>query len=151
MVDPLSIITGVLGVAAVALETSKKLFEMLESVKHSSQEIKTISMDAHAFYAVMYSMQQQLQNAETRRVIASDEGLTKAVESLNSPLRNCSTILGRIMVKVRGRVKPDKVGYKISSFDVKWLFSMKSELQGLTKHLAQTKSTLDSALTSLTT
>ena len=50
------------------------------------------------------------------------------------------------MIKIQGRVKPDRTGYKFSSFDVKWWFSMKGELQGLTLQLMTAKSTLNVAL-----
>ena len=149
MADPLSIIASVVGVATAALQTSKGLHDMLEILRHSSDELRVISKDAHAFYSVVFSLQQELQSDDTRSIISGDVGLTRMVENLKLPLSSCSAILGRIMVKIRGRIKPDKGGLRVSSFDVKWWFSIKSELQGLTMQLMAAKSTLDVGLSSL--
>lgn len=114
--DPLSILAGVLGVTAITAESAKRLCELLDAVRSAPNEIKNISRDTQAFYSILFSLESSLRDAEVTAVIARDENLTALVGNLEGPLKNCRSVLGQLMVKIQGFVRPlDEEGWRMSS------------------------------------
>ena len=149
MADPLSIIAGVAGVATAAVQASKGLYDLVDGIKDAADEIETISRDSHAFYSIVFSLQVELQDEDVRNVIAGDEGLTTMVGNLQRPLSNCSTILGQILVKIKGHVKPIKGGHRMSKSDLTWPLYKKGDVTKLVTQLTSTKATLVAGLDAL--
>ena len=114
--DPLSILAGVLGVTAITAESAKRLCELLDTIRTAPEEIKNISRDTQAFYSILFSLESSLRDAEVTAVIAKDEALTALVGNLEEPLKSCTKVLGQLMVKMQGFVRPlDEEGWRMSS------------------------------------
>lgn len=149
--DPLSIIAGVLGISAVAAQSSKRLYEMIDGIRSAPDEIKNISRDTRAFYSILYSLEISLKDPNITAVIAEDDALTTLIANLRLPLGNCSSVLGQLMVKIQGFVRPlDGERYRMSSNDLKWYFGRK-EVLDLTARVEACKGTLDTGLTAIGT
>ncbi|KAL8674291.1 MAG: hypothetical protein Q9168_001284 [Polycauliona sp. 1 TL-2023] len=147
--DPLSIIAGVLGIAAVAAQSSKALYEMIDAIRAAPNEIKTISRDTSDFYTIVYSLELSLNDPKITAIIAEDDALTTLIANLRSPIGNCSSVLGQLMTKIQSFVKPlDGERYRMSSNDLKWYFGRKEILE-LTERVEATKQTLDLGLTAI--
>ncbi|KAL8746481.1 MAG: hypothetical protein Q9184_007742 [Pyrenodesmia sp. 2 TL-2023] len=149
--DPLSIIAGVLGISAAAAQASKSLYEMIEGIRSAPDEIKNISRDNRAFYSILYSLEIALKDPKITKVIADDDALTAYIDNLREPLANCSSVLGQLMIKIQGFIRPlDGERYRMSSNDLKWYFGRKEVLE-LTARVEACKSTLDTGLTAIGT
>ncbi|KAL8999625.1 MAG: hypothetical protein Q9169_001585 [Polycauliona sp. 2 TL-2023] len=149
--DPLSIIAGVLGIATVAAQSSKGLYEMIDAVRSAPDEFKNISRDTRAFYTIVYSLETSLQDTKITAIIAEDDALTTLIANLRSPVANCSSALGQLMVKIQSFVRPlDGERYRMSSNDLRWYFGRKEILE-LTERVEATKQTLDLGLTAIGT
>ncbi|KAL8760314.1 MAG: hypothetical protein Q9199_000096 [Rusavskia elegans] len=149
--DPLSIIAGVLGISAVAAQSSKCLYEMIDGIRSAPDEIKNISRDTRAFYSILHSLEISLKDPNITAVIAEDDALTTLIANLRLPLGNCSSVLGQLMVKIQGFVRPlDGERYRMSSNDLKWYFGRKEVLE-LTARVEACKGTLDTGLTAIGT
>lgn len=149
--DPLSITAGVLGISAAAAQASKSLYEMIEGIRSAPDEIKNISRDNRAFYSILYSLEIALKDPKITKVIADDDALTAYIDNLREPLANCSSVLGQLMVKIQGFIRPlDGERYRMSSNDLKWYFGRKEVLE-LTARVEACKNTLDTGLTAIGT
>ena len=151
--NPLSIIAGVVSIAAAACSGSQALFELVEDIKSGPEQLHTIARDAHALYAIIGSLQLSLRDKDIPLIISDDADLVQMIENLGPPLSNCHAVLCQLMVKIEARVKPasDGSGFRMSRRDLKWGFYAKTEVKNLTTRLEATKSTLDNALGALNT
>ncbi|KAL8808758.1 MAG: hypothetical protein Q9200_004043, partial [Gallowayella weberi] len=104
--DPLSAIAGVLGIATVATQSSKGLYELIDGIRSAPDEIKNISRDTHALYNILYSLESSLKDPTITAVVAEDDALTALIANLRMPLKNCSSVLGQLMVKIQGFLRP---------------------------------------------
>lgn len=149
--DPLSVIAGVLGVATVAAQSSKGIFQLVDAIRSAPDEIQNISRDVHAFYAILYSLKTSLQDPKIVAIVTKDDALTALIGNLRMPLSNCSAVLGQLMVKIQSFVRPlDGERYRMSSNDLKWYFGRKEVLE-LTARVEACKATLDTGLTAIGT
>ena len=150
MADPLSVISSVVGVGIAALQSAKLLFELADGIKNAPEEIKAISNDTHAFYDVVFSLETSLKDADVLSVVQENTAMVAMVANLEKPLRNCSTTLGQLMLKIRDRVKPsvDGKSYKFSS-SAQWYFT-KKDIKEVLDRLEQNKATLNAALNTIT-
>ena len=149
--DPLSVIAGVLGIVSVAAQSSKVLYELIDAVRTAPTEITNISRDTHAFYSILFSLESSLKDSKIAAAIAEDEGLTALVGNLREPLGNCTAILGQLMLKIQGFVRPlDAERWRFSSNDLKWWVGRKEILE-LTARVEATKVTLNTGLTAVGT
>lgn len=153
MADPLSIVAGVIGLAAAVYQSSKTLFELVDSIKQGPDEIKAISKDVRAFYSIIISLSATLSDSDMRNVLDGDVAMLEMVKLLNEPLSNARMVLGELMVKIQPQLKPatDGNGHRISLMNVKWGLSTKTKVRDLLLRLEATKSTLNSALTAIIT
>lgn len=87
MADPLSIVAGVIGLSAAVVQSSKALFELVDSIKQGPDEIKAISKDVHAFYPIIISLSATLSDGDIRGVLDGDVAMLEIVKLLNEPLR----------------------------------------------------------------
>ncbi|KAL8803122.1 MAG: hypothetical protein Q9182_003372 [Xanthomendoza sp. 2 TL-2023] len=149
--DPLSVIAGVLGIATVAAQSSKGLYELIDGIRSAPDEIKNISRDIHAFYDILYSLESSLKDPGITAVVAEDDALTALIGNLKTPIGNCSSVLGQLMVKIQGFVRPlDGERYRMSSNELKWYFGRKEVLE-LTARVEACKGTLDTGLIAIGT
>ena len=144
------LIAGVVSVAGAAVASSKALFEMVDEVRNASLEIITISKDTHAFHAVVTSVLMAVRNTTVVAILQQDPELCEAVVNLADPLQNCAGILKRIQGMLKPHLKPSNDGgHRISSTDIRWMFSKRKEVMNCRTRLESTKSTLDVALASI--
>ena len=146
-------IAGVVSIASGACSASQALFKLVDDIKGGPEQVQAISRDAHAFYSVIFSLNLALQDRDIRLMISDDPSLVQMIENLSRPLSNCQAVLGQLMVKIEARVKPTPDGraFRINRLDFKWGFFAKNEVKELMARLEATKSTLDNALSSVTT
>ena len=146
MAEPLSIFSGIVGISAAAIKASKEVFELVDAVRGGPEEIRSISRDLHAFYSVVFSLNVSFKQKDVRDVISSDEAMVEMIGNLIGPLENCQIVLGALMVKIQ---KCDKWA-RMSLTSLKWGLFTKSEVRDLQVRLEATKSTLISALDTIT-
>ena len=151
--DPLSVIAGVVSIASATCSASQALFKLVDNIKGGPEQVQAISRDAHAFYSVIFSLDLALQDRDFRSIISDDPSLVQLFENFRRPLSNCQAVLGQLMIKIEPRIKPTSDGraFRINKLDIKWAFFAKNELKELMTRLEATKSTLDTALGSITT
>ncbi|KAL8828437.1 MAG: hypothetical protein Q9170_006602, partial [Blastenia crenularia] len=149
--DPLSVIAGVLGIVSVAAKSSKSLYELIDAVRSAPNEIKNISRDTQAFYSIIFSLESSLKDSKVAAAIADDEALTALVGNLREPLVNCASMLGQLMVKIQGFIRPlDGERWRFSSNDLRWWYG-KREVVELTGRVEAMKATLNTGLTAVGT
>lgn len=153
MTDPVSIVTGVIGIATAAIQSSKVFFELVNDIKGGPAEIRSVSRDVHAFYAIVFSLNATLKEVNVKNVITCDEAMVSMIGNLAGPLENCQVVLGELMVKIQKQFKPglESKGFRISTRSVNWCLFTKSEIRTLQLRLEAAKSTLCSALDAVNT
>ena len=151
MAEAFSVIASVVGVSAAASQISKALFELVDGIRSAPEEIKAISRDTHAFYDLVFSLETALKDDDIVSVIRENAATVDMMRNLEQPLRNCSTTLGQLMLKIRARVKPSFNGQS-SRFtgNVQWYFQKKDIKESLDR-LGQNKATLNTALNMINT
>lgn len=153
MTDPFSIVAGVIGIATATIQSSNVFFELMNDIKGGPAEIKSVSRDVHAFYAIVFSLKATLKEANVKNVITCDEVMVNMIGNLAGPLENCQMVLGELMVKIQKQLKPhlESKSFRMSTESVKWCLFTKGEIRGLQLRLEAAKSTLCSALDAVTT
>jgi Fungal N-terminal domain of STAND proteins len=153
MMDPFSIIAGVIGITSAAIQSSKAFFELVNAIKGCPAEIQAVSRDVHAFYAIVFSLNAILKEVDVKNVISCDEAMVSMITNLANPLENCQMVLGELMIKIQKRLKhrSEGKGFRMSATYVKWSLCTRSEIRDLQRRLEATKSTLCSALDAVTT
>ncbi|KAL9601010.1 MAG: hypothetical protein Q9219_002832 [cf. Caloplaca sp. 3 TL-2023] len=147
--DPLSVIASVLGIVSVTVESSKALFELIDTVRSAPNEIQNISRDTQAFYSVIFSLEASLKEPRVATAIAEDLGLTALVENLREPLGNCTNALGQLMVKIQAFIRPlDGERKRFSGNDLKWYWGRR-EIVDLAARVEATKATLNMGFTAI--
>ena len=101
MTDPVTIVTGVIGIATAAIQSSKVFFELVNDIKGGPAEIGSVSRDVHAFYAIVFSLNATLKEVNVKNVITCDEAMVSMIGNLAGPLENCQVVLGELMVKIQ--------------------------------------------------
>ena len=151
--DPLSIIAGVVSIAAAACSGSQALFELVEDIKSGPEQIHAIARDAHALNSIVSSLHIALRHKDMPLIVSDDADLVQMIANLGPPLSSCQAVLCQLMVKIEAHVKPasDGRGFRMSKRDLKWSFYAKTEVKNLTTRLEATKSTLDNALGAVNT
>ena len=77
MTESLSVIAGVISIAAAAVQLSKTLFEQMNDIKGGPEEIKVISRDAHAFYSTNFLLNVTLREENIRAVVSGDADMAE--------------------------------------------------------------------------
>lgn len=154
MTDPLSIISAAINVAAVVVQSSTAICEIVSNIRAASEDIKLVARDVQALYPLVSKLCTFLKDKEIRSLVSQDESLLEMVGNLKNPLENCRYVLGRIMVKLErlphrrsnaGRVND------VCSSSIKWVLFDRNELRDLHVSLEAMKATLHLALTALST
>ena len=147
--DALAIISGVIAVSGAAIGASKSLLDIVDTIKNAPEEITAIAKDTRAFSNVVSSLETALRDHQVKEVLHGDPSMTELVEKLKEPLQNCSTILSQIKPRIQKYLKPaNGGGSQINKRGFKWFFARQEVKECMTR-LEATKTTLDSALTSI--
>ncbi|KAL9044538.1 MAG: hypothetical protein Q9214_002329 [Letrouitia sp. 1 TL-2023] len=151
MADALSVIAAVIGIATVAVKSSKALSKLIDNVKGAPEEIKTINQDLQAFCSVVSSFKTVLKEKDIQNAVNEDTALVEMIASLLHPLRNCEEALQNLMSKMRSWLGSNNSSViRATALDLKWGLSVKGEVKVLRSRLEATKSTLNTALDAIT-
>ncbi|KAL9626364.1 MAG: hypothetical protein Q9164_007892, partial [Protoblastenia rupestris] len=140
MTDPFSIIAGVVGIATVAIRSSKALIELVDDIKGGPEEIKAVSRDVHAFYSIIIALNATLKDDSIRDVVSGDVAVMEMIRLLQDPLSNCKKILGELMVKIQAHLQPasDSKRRRTAFISVKWSLLTKTTVRDLLLRLEAT-------------
>ena len=146
--DPLSIVAGVGAVATLAAQSATFFAQILKSINGAPAEVKTISRDVHAFYAVVFSLNTLLKDDEVMSAISTDASMVALVGSLATPLENSQALLTEIMMKMNKhhKARGGLQTRKLTKINLNWALYNKKEIRDLQLQLEATKSTLNTAL-----
>ena len=147
MADPLTIFATSLALLTTVVQSSNAFLEITGSVKSAPAEILSISQDVKAFQAVVLSLQTILEDGEIATQIAEDRVLLNVIQTMDSPLRSCSSLVSQLIVKTRDRTTPDTngTGIRIVAKNLEWGLFTRHEVTRLRGLLSDSKSTLNSA------
>ncbi len=144
--DPLSIIAGISGTAAVALHTSRRLWELVDGIVNGPTELVAMRRDTRDLFNILASLEPVLREKENQE----DKDISDVIRRLNQPLDNCMETLKALEVLIQKSVKPTGELRKSKWRTFASTFREK-ELKGLTDQLASGKLTLELALTTINT
>ena len=147
----MSIIGGVLTISAAAIKSSVTLVEMVNGIKSHSKEIQAISRDAQSIRSTISSLHTILQNGEIKAGIMDDDAMLEIIKSLTAPLSNCEMILEELVLKMQKQVKfvSKDIGDRAGIMSLKWVLYKKNEIRDVQVRLEAAKSTLNTALNSI--
>lgn len=147
--DPLAMISGVIAVAGAAICASKSLLDLVDTIKNAPEEITAVSKDTIALFNVVSSLETALRDYQVQNVVEGDPNMAEMVERLREPLQNCSTILGQLKPRIKNRLKlANGGGFQVRNGRFMWHFSRRGIKEYMSR-LEATKTTLDTALTSV--
>ena len=134
MTDPIAAISAI----AIALHAANKLSSLVEGIRDSPREIKTISSDSKCICDTLNALKRFLEDSK-------DELPTEISQSLHISLDETRVVLEALHVKLKPFVT-DKGELKISKLGaIRWSFYQK-DVKKLGEQLSNDKSTLNLAL-----
>ncbi|ODM14982.1 hypothetical protein SI65_09477 [Aspergillus cristatus] len=157
---------AILQLAELATKSALQLYELFSVIKNAPQEIITISRDVHTFHTLVCGLEKSLRSDTVRFIVDRDPEISKALQTLETPMENCRIAFDRIMQKLKPHIKVDTMVQspvsesgsdrsiqvqraRISRTDVAWFFRRK-EVYTLARELERTKSTFGDAMRSIT-
>ncbi|KAL8930145.1 MAG: hypothetical protein Q9208_000762 [Pyrenodesmia sp. 3 TL-2023] len=150
MADPISIIAGVISIATVVVQSSKALSKLIDNVKETPQEIRAVARDVHAFRSIL-SLKIALEETDVKNAVSRDTALVEMIGNLSHPLTNCEGALQSLMTKIqRGFDASEASTFRKSAQSLKWAMFAKTEIKDVRSRLEATKSTLNTALETIT-
>ncbi len=152
MADPVSLILGVVAFSFQAVQSSKALLELVADIRDAPVSIKAVYKEVHAFYNVMFSLNNVLKDQNVQTTLSGNKTLIETVESLAKPINNCQEILGQLIVKLERLHKSCLEYHSIQSrfVGVRWSLSSKNEISKLRQTLEAEKLTISVALNVIT-
>ena len=149
--DPFTIITGVAGMAAVLIQSAKAFITLSKSIRGAETELKTLSRGLHDFYAVAFSLQTLLTDAEMQIAISRDRAIVGIIETLTSPLESCEKLTSEFMVKIHKHCGPrgENKTRRGKTANARWGLSIRGDVKDLREHLEAAKLTLCTALSAV--
>lgn len=151
MADPISIIAGVISIATVVVQSSKALSKLIDNVKETPQEIRAVARDVHAFRSIVSSLKIALEERDVKDAVSRDTALVEMIGNLSHPLTNCEEALQSLVTKIqRGFDGSEGSTFRKSARSLKWGMFAKTEIKDVRSRLEATKSTLNTALETIT-
>jgi hypothetical protein len=144
--DPLSIIAGVVGTTAVALHTSRRLWELIDGIVNGPTQLVALRRDARDLFNILASLEPVARERESKE----DKDVSDVIQRLNQPLDNCMETLKALEILIQKSVKPTGELKKSRWRTFASTFREK-ELKSLTDQLASSKLTMELALTTINT
>lgn len=144
--DPLSVIAGVAGTAAMALHASRRLYELVDGIVNGPAELVAMRRDTNELLNILAGLETIVRGKENKE----DKDISDVIQRLNQPLDNCMETLKALETLIQKSVKPTGELKKSKWRTFASTFREK-ELKGLTGQLAAGKLTLDLALTTINT
>lgn len=145
MAEALGIISSVITIGTVAVQSSQALLDFVRNVREAPEQITAISQDTEAFGAIVSSLRSALKEQSVQDEIIRDPVLFEIVAKLKDPLNNCAETLDKLTVKLKARFKPTPDGhYRLSKAGFKWHLN-KNDIAEYQTRLSQNKATLAAA------
>lgn len=147
----IGLIASIISVGTLAAQSTKALYDLVNTIKNAPAEIHAISADVHGIHGVILSLYSQLREQDIQQIIQADSDMLKMLTDLEDPLANCSETSELLTRKLRGYLKPseDGKGFRVRNVDFKWWFT-KGSLKDLLDRLGQNKTSLNTALGGIT-
>ena len=150
--DPISVFASVIAIATATIQTSSQFYALVNSVKNCSEDIHSISRDVQGLHSIICSLHALVTDAEMRQIISSDDSIVQMIENLQVTLDSRQELLRQLaskLTKSMGSVSSGKQPW-LSRANVKWGLYTKTEVKNLQLRLEAVKSTLGTALDSIT-
>ena len=152
MVDPLSVVASVIGVATAALQSSKTLSILINDIREASEEIDLVSRDVLAFASVVSSLKLMLGETKIQDAVSGDNTMIEVIGNLRHPLDNCETALQNLSSKLSNQLEyRNSRTFRATGVRLRWALFAKKEAKDLQSRLGFTKATLSAALNAITT
>lgn len=141
MADPLSVGASVVGIVGAALHGSKRLYELIDSLRSAPKDIAALSADLQALYQVLgrlAGMQDKLSNNP------------ELCDCLTTPLENCLDIFDEFTTLLNGFTHTTRDGtVKVRTWrNIAWAFKDK-EIQLFRDTITTYKVSLDVAVSAM--
>ena len=111
-------VSAVIGITAVALQSSNLLVELTTKTKNAPKEIVALKNDVSNVAKILFSLDASLNSSRIRESVKTDSEIVRAVSNLKKPLEDCSETYDGLVKKLRGYMKPvdeSKNEYTISA------------------------------------
>ena len=122
MMDPFSIVVGVVGISAVALHSVRRLKEFISSIQNAPSIITAIGVDLNALYSVLEFLHGSLQTSFIDEQVSSRE----LIPIIQPPLDICLSTIRDIELKIlpfaKKSKRPGKMRWRSS---ISWIFREK--------------------------
>lgn len=89
MADPFSIVAGVVGISGIALHSTRRLKEFIDSILDAPSTITALGADSQALVTVLESLHQSLQSKSLSEKAAQQE----LVLLIQAPLHSCMSTI----------------------------------------------------------
>jgi hypothetical protein len=118
MADPLSIASGLIAIITFTLQSSKVLYEAVESFKNKRQAIRDLKQELQALQGVLVSLRQTAQSAEDRLVSLKLPLICcgKACAEFEAVISRCTSRSGESRTSFRDWAKLQYMGNDIAGF-----------------------------------
>jgi hypothetical protein len=139
--DPMSVTASVIGIAAVALHSTKRMMELIDGIQGAPQAVKALSRDLSALEKVLQKLNDVLGHPDFQE----NERRTELATLLQDPLDNCTLALDDISLAIRPYTKLSGTLGKSKWRGFTWSFREK-EIATLQRMLMSYKSSLTMAV-----
>jgi len=89
MADPVSVAAGIVGLTAFAIQSSKVLYDTIESIKNNSRSVRELKEELNSLSGVLHSLEETLAVAEID------------FSALQTPLRRCGRLCEEFSVLIK--------------------------------------------------
>jgi Fungal N-terminal domain of STAND proteins len=141
MTDPASIVFGVIGTAAIALHSARRVKELLDSIEGAPSTVSALSKDVIALGKVLEILDTTVKTPNFANVGAHTQILTL----LHDPLQNCTEVLNLLDARLTAYTKASSNKRMKKWRGLAWAFREK-EFLDLQTLLISYKTSLDIAI-----
>jgi hypothetical protein len=139
--DPMSVTASIIGIAAVALHSTKRMMEFIEGIQGAPQAVKALSRDLNALGKILERLNDVLGHPDFQ----DNERRMELATLLKDPLDNCILALDDISLALRPYTKTLGTSGKSKWRGFTWSFREK-EIATLQRMLMSYKSSLTMAV-----
>ena len=150
MAETISTIGCVLGILASIVTLSQTATEFVDDARSASSEIRCLSHDVHAFFAVVCPVNIALREEGVKDVVDGDAAMRDMFNNLADQLRHCQLVLTSLQIKMRERLPRADRRTSIALTSLKWALYLKTDIANVQLLLERTKSTLNNSLNAVT-
>lgn len=145
--DTASSVSALVGIILFGLSVAKHLYELIDAIRDAPAAVRAIARDAHAFYAIVFSLQTALDDDEVHYALERNDRLRRQLQTLYDPIRNCSVAFRDTLLKLQPCLARLEHAQRFmrARKRFRWYF-VKNTVKEMAARLESTKATLNSAL-----